>query len=622
MVTIFSTARRFEGIFGIIQRNALTSWTLLEPRPQIILFGDDAGTAEICAELGLTHVPDVATSDLGTPLVSDMFAQAQRLAEFDACCFVNSDIILFPELGSVAAAAQARFGSSYLVVGQRHDLDVDRVLDFEPGWRPALVERVRRSGKLRSEILLDYFIFPTGEFHDIPPFAIGRSAYDNWLVWHAGDIGAAVVDATDCMMIVHQNHDYSHAGGMKAVWEGPEATKAHEMIGHWSRYHAVAHARFKFTPGGEITRATGLKYRLARPRRVASHAVRFARPWRRRLIELRWTWRAQLRSRAAAEIPVPKIVSRVVTWVAAWPARTNQQRVPGYQFGQVLEPAWARLRLGLWAIGRFLVLERPVVISWTDGVRIGCWLGNDTSRALYVGGAFEPNELAFWREVCAPGMRVVDAGANEGLYTTLAARQVGGQGAVLAVEPSSRERARLRANVSLNRFSNVAVAEEALADQVGSSVLHLADAHHAGQNTFGDFVYDGVDLAGDEVVRTTTLDELVERHGWPGVDLMKADVEGAEVRLLDGARQVLESSRPVIMLEWQDESLRRQGSSVDEFAARLAAFDYVVLPFDADSGRPTVKRGPTLDDANVVACPREKLGWLAGLGVLSGEPIG
>ena len=52
MLTILSTPKRFSGIFEVIQTNAITSWTQLDPRPEIILFGRDEGTAEICAELG------------------------------------------------------------------------------------------------------------------------------------------------------------------------------------------------------------------------------------------------------------------------------------------------------------------------------------------------------------------------------------------------------------------------------------------------------------------------------------------------------------------------------------------------------------------------------------------
>ena len=81
MLTILSTPKAFTGLFAVIQRNAIESWTKLEPRPEIILFGRDPGTAEICDELGLRHVPDVAENAHGTPLLSDMFLTGQQLAD-------------------------------------------------------------------------------------------------------------------------------------------------------------------------------------------------------------------------------------------------------------------------------------------------------------------------------------------------------------------------------------------------------------------------------------------------------------------------------------------------------------------------------------------------------------
>ncbi|MEY2588608.1 MAG: hypothetical protein QOJ67_592, partial [Acidimicrobiaceae bacterium] len=80
MLTFLATPKAFEGLFNVIQRNAITSWTLLSPRPEIILFGDDPGTAALCEELGLRHVPDVALSDRGTPLLNDIFERGQRMA--------------------------------------------------------------------------------------------------------------------------------------------------------------------------------------------------------------------------------------------------------------------------------------------------------------------------------------------------------------------------------------------------------------------------------------------------------------------------------------------------------------------------------------------------------------
>lgn len=279
-LTLFSSARAFSGQFETIQRNAITSWVMLDPRPDVILFGDDPGTAGLCRELGIRHVPDVATSELGTPLVSDMFSRAQDLAAGDTCCFLNADIILLPDLYAAIAAAKSSF-ERFLIVGRRSDLDISAPIDFSGDWVGRLREHARASARLQPEIAIDYFAFRRGTFPDLPPFAIGRSAYDNWLIWHADDLGMPVIDATRFCLVVHQSHDYSSAGGLKAVWEGPEAARAHELVGHWSRYHTISHARFMLTNEGAIVRARGLHYRLARPRRALAHQLRFLRPARR-----------------------------------------------------------------------------------------------------------------------------------------------------------------------------------------------------------------------------------------------------------------------------------------------------------------------------------------------------
>ncbi len=283
LLTIFSTPKAFDGLFGLIQANAITSWTKLAPSPQIILFGDEPGTKDICNRLSLGHVTSVATSAFGTPLVSDMLEQAQSLALNPLVCFVNADIILTSESMS-AARLVGEWSTRFLMVGERSDLDVRAPLDFEsPEWESEIKQAVQRRGRRRSEINVDWFVFPRGQLTDIPPFAIGRLWYDNWLLWDAADRGIPLVDATAYVPLIHQRHDYSHAGGMTAIWTGPEARANQALLGHWSHWHAVAHARWMLTSTGRVVPARGLKYRLARPRRWASHMLRFTRPIRRRL---------------------------------------------------------------------------------------------------------------------------------------------------------------------------------------------------------------------------------------------------------------------------------------------------------------------------------------------------
>src|SRR5438552_6747447 len=79
VLTIFAVPKAFHARFKVIQTNAIRSWTLLRPKPEIILFGDDEGTVLIARELGCRHIPHVERNRYGTPLVHSIFVKAQEL---------------------------------------------------------------------------------------------------------------------------------------------------------------------------------------------------------------------------------------------------------------------------------------------------------------------------------------------------------------------------------------------------------------------------------------------------------------------------------------------------------------------------------------------------------------
>jgi len=211
LLTIFATPKKFEGHIGVIQRNAIASWTRMNPRPAIILFGNDAGTAEIAAEFGLQHVPHIKTNEWGTPLVSDLFEQAEKLGQTPVLSYVNSDIILFDDFPA-ALTRVAASSEKFLMVGRRTDVDIKEPIDFGTNWVPQMRERARREGVLQIARSIDYFAFSRGLYPSMPPLAIGRFWWDNWLLWKARALGATVVDASRSVLIVHQNHDYRHTG--------------------------------------------------------------------------------------------------------------------------------------------------------------------------------------------------------------------------------------------------------------------------------------------------------------------------------------------------------------------------------------------------------------------------
>jgi hypothetical protein len=209
-LTIFAIPKAFRGHIAVIQRNAIASWTRMNPRPDVILFGADEGTAEIAAELGVHHVPTVQKNQWGTPLVSDLFAQAQGLARSPSLCYVNADIILFDDFIAAVTRAAA-WSERFLIVGRRIDVDITEPLDFAPtNWAAQLKESARANGRLQIARNIDYFAFSRGLYPAMPPLAIGRFWWDNWLLWKARSLGAPGLDATAVVTAIHQNHDYSH----------------------------------------------------------------------------------------------------------------------------------------------------------------------------------------------------------------------------------------------------------------------------------------------------------------------------------------------------------------------------------------------------------------------------
>jgi hypothetical protein len=252
MLTIFTIPKAFKGHIEVIQRNAILSWTKLEPRPEIILFGRDAGTAELAQELGLRYEPDVAATERGTPLVNDLFEKAEAAAQFPCMCYVNADIILLNEFLRAVAMVQQQSPKS-LMVSKRINVDIPERLAFGEGWVDALRERVRRTGQDEHYSGIDVFVYPKGMYPKIPEFAIGRLWWDHWLIKAVREQNFPVIDASLIAPLVHQRHDYNHApGGAEEVWRGAEAKKNFQLAGGVEHAYTLLDVTHELTPDGSL----------------------------------------------------------------------------------------------------------------------------------------------------------------------------------------------------------------------------------------------------------------------------------------------------------------------------------------------------------------------------------
>lgn len=230
MLTIFAVPKPFRGTIATAQHNSIASWRALDGDVQIILFGDEEGVAEAAARHGAEHAVIIRRNAEGTPLLDDAFARAQARARHRHTAYVNADIILMPDfLRAVRLLTHAPF----LLVGRRIDLDVNQAIEFEhDGWADALARRARTCGRMHPPHGSDYFVFPTGQSVALPPFPVGRALWDNWMIYEARRRGIPVVDATEMVTAVHQNHGYEHLrGGHGDVYDGAEARRNRELVG-------------------------------------------------------------------------------------------------------------------------------------------------------------------------------------------------------------------------------------------------------------------------------------------------------------------------------------------------------------------------------------------------------
>ncbi len=223
LLTLFTAPKPFtDPHIAMIQRNTLQNWNALGDEVQIVVVGDEPGIAEVCADLGINHQPDVRCSAMGTPLISSIFDLARRESESPYLAYANADILFLPDLVERVRYLGSEKGQ-FLGVGQRWDLDVHEPISFSQGWEGHLRQRANRDGELHGQTGSDYFIFPRHCFRELPDFAVGRAGWDNWMIFWGRWQHWAVVDMTDSLMVIHQNHDYRHLPGGVIHYQQPES---------------------------------------------------------------------------------------------------------------------------------------------------------------------------------------------------------------------------------------------------------------------------------------------------------------------------------------------------------------------------------------------------------------
>jgi FkbM family methyltransferase len=180
---------------------------------------------------------------------------------------------------------------------------------------------------------------------------------------------------------------------------------------------------------------------------------------------------------------------------------------------------------------------------------------------------FEAGPIDRLREFVPAGSLVIDVGANVGFFSLRFADWVGSTGQVIAIEPeqhnydiltSALMRAGLSGRTRVLKAAAVAVA--------GTTLLEINPLHPADHKLSRD----GTGLPIDGV----TLDELVEDKRELRPSLVKIDVQGAEMLVLQGASGILKAAGPVLFIELHELGLSRFGTSVSAILDHVSEYGY------------------------------------------------
>ena len=168
----------------------------------------------------------------------------------------------------------------------------------------------------------------------------------------------------------------------------------------------------------------------------------------------------------------------------------------------------------------------------------------------YIAGDYESELQEILISIVKPGSVFYDVGSNIGFMALLTAKLVGPEGFVVAFEPGPKTARQLASQVAANKFRNVLVEECAVSDKVGTSRFQT--------NTYSVMASladdkSGVTDSAMQVVRTTMLDHFIITHKVPQV--LKIDVEGAELAVIAGAQKLLTEHRPILVVELHSEAL-------------------------------------------------------------------
>lgn len=221
----------------------------------------------------------------------------------------------------------------------------------------------------------------------------------------------------------------------------------------------------------------------------------------------------------------------------------------------------------LWWKWNQQVIKQPVIVNLLDAAKFLCYPNSSYGSFVFYARYPEYEEMKFLEEVIKPKDVCVDVGANVGAVTVLMAHQAS-KGKIFSFEPTPSLVPKINENVVINNFENrVEVIEKAVANKNGKLSFALTSESEVNH----------ISTERDEhstTVTSTSLDSFLKRKQVKDLDILKVDVEGAELSVFQGAKKSLKDKRVSIIVFEVNKNIEDFGSTKQELLQYLERFGY------------------------------------------------
>lgn len=214
------------------------------------------------------------------------------------------------------------------------------------------------------------------------------------------------------------------------------------------------------------------------------------------------------------------------------------------------------------------------------GIKLSLNLQEYLQSWIYVFGAYELPTVKFIRSYLKPGDTAIDVGGQIGYLSLVMATSADRKVSVLSFEPEHDNIRRFKANVALNELRNVELIEQAAGSSVGTLKLYLSADSNAGTHST---IRENENVSDKFIeIPCTTIDHEIQQRSLKRVDLIKIDVEGGEIDVINGALNTLTSMQPVLITELGDALQKARGITTDEFKTFLSELGYECYKINED----------------------------------------